>query len=527
MNTRAIYTIIAMFMLPFPVARKAHASTMIFPMDDEPLCLSILDERCTQTSLDDVSGEHPVYLDYFQPTLAKFPAILPSTIRFLTVPYTVEAIPDKCFLGCATLSYIDFGEASSVKSFGANSFRQSGLLQIHIPASVEQIGDRCFASCRRLSRVTFHRSASLKRIGVYAFFECSIGEIEIPNSVEEICGHWLSRCGSLVRITFGESCSLKRIGYPVDRNWTSDGCSVTELRIPDCIEEICNGCFYGCQQLMRVTFGEHSLLKRIGCDAFAGVNFANRLTRITIPDGVEEIGDSCFFCCTNLARVSFGESSVLKRIGCDAFSGYSKGCAFTEIEIPDTVEELGGACFGYCRSLSHVIFGRSPSLKRIGPCCFSNSGLVRFSIPARVESIGGGAFCECPMNEGFDCGENDRFCVWQNLLLSKNGRTCYSSICVLTQVVIPARVRHICECCFYNCMSLTQVTLEKGSSLRSIGLAGLGDSMYIPSTVWCQLPWRCKLSELSKSWFYGKQRPFSDEDCYNSRYIWFRDFSEG
>ena len=218
---------------------------------------------------------------------------------------------------------------------------------------------------------------------------------------------------------------------------------------------------------MHVTFGELSRLKRIGRGAFQGSYYPCPLTRITIPDGVEEIGDRCFFNCPNLSRVSFGASPALRRIGTDAFSGDAQGFPLREIEIPDTVEEIGGACFAGCDLLFTVIFGNSPSLKRIGPCCLSNSGLVHFSIPVSVEYIGGGAFCECPMSEGFSCGENDRFCVYLNLLLSRNGHACYSSVCVLRQVVLPASVHHICEFCFCNCHSLTQMTLENGSSLRS------------------------------------------------------------
>ena len=34
--------------------------------------------------------------------------------------------------------------------------------------------------------------------------------------------------------------------------------------IPSSVEELCEGCFYLCESLSRVTFGESSSLKRIG-----------------------------------------------------------------------------------------------------------------------------------------------------------------------------------------------------------------------------------------------------------------------
>ena len=72
----------------------------------------------------------------------------------------------------------------------------------------------------------------------------------------------------------------------------------------------------------------------------------------------------CYDDCKSLSRVTFGEYSSLKMIGHGAFYG----SGLEEIDIPDSVEELGDGCFCNCRSLSRVTFGESPSLKLIGEC---------------------------------------------------------------------------------------------------------------------------------------------------------------
>ena len=51
-----------------------------------------------------------------------------------------------------------------------------------------------------------------------------------------------------------------------------------------------------------------------------------------------------------------------------------------EIEIPVSVEEIGGGCFNQC-SLSRVTFGSGSVLKRIGK-------LREIEIPASVEAVG-------------------------------------------------------------------------------------------------------------------------------------------
>ena len=53
---------------------------------------------------------------------------------------------------------------------------------------------------------------------------------------------------------------------------------------------------------------------------------------IQIPDGVEELREKCF----SLSRVTFGESSSLKSIGKEAFSG----SGVVEIHIPDGIRPL-------------------------------------------------------------------------------------------------------------------------------------------------------------------------------------------
>ena len=93
-----------------------------------------------------------------------------------------------------------------------------------------------------------------------------------------------------------------------------------------------------------------------------GLMNTQRARFVSIPDGVEKLGESCFSNCKSLSRVTFGESSSLRRIGKDAF----RGSGVVEIHIPDGVEELCKSCFCGCKSLSRVKFGESSSLKLIG-----------------------------------------------------------------------------------------------------------------------------------------------------------------
>ena len=87
--------------------------------------------------------------------------------------------------------------------------------------------------------------------------------------------------------------------------------------------------------------------------------------------------------CDSLSRVAFGECSSLKLIGKLAFSD----SGVREIHIPDGVEELCETCFSWCKRLSRVTFGKSSSLKLIGMEAFFGSGVVEIHIPDVIESV--------------------------------------------------------------------------------------------------------------------------------------------
>lgn len=71
------------------------------------------------------------------------------------------------------------------------------------------------------------------------------------------------------------------------------------------------------------------MLKRIGVEVFHGCN----LSEIDLPDAVDEIGDKCFCECRRLSRVRFGELSSLKSIGIEVFPASH----LEEIVIPESL----------------------------------------------------------------------------------------------------------------------------------------------------------------------------------------------
>ena len=213
------------------------------------------------------------------------------------------------------------------------------------------------------------------------------------------------------------------------------------VEIPASVETIGSYAFKGCSSLTTVTFEKGSQLKTIGEEydggAFSG---CSALTSIEIPASVETIESYAFYGCSSLTTVTFEEGSQLKTIGGSAF----ESLRITHIEIPASVETIGSSAFKGCSALTSIEI--PASVETIGSSAFkgcSSLTTVTFEEGSQLKTIGGG-YC----SEGYHGAFSD---------------------CPITSIEIPASVETIGSAAFAGCSSLTTVTFEKGSQLKTIG----------------------------------------------------------
>ena len=84
-----------------------------------------------------------------------------------------------------------------------------------------------------------------------------------------------------------------------------------------------------------------------------GFYYCYKLTGIDIPEGIEEIGESCFSECDKLQKIRLPES--LKRIGSRAFSN----CGFKSITIPKNVSEIFDFAFPWTKLSDIKVIGHT------------------------------------------------------------------------------------------------------------------------------------------------------------------------
>ncbi len=92
-------------------------------------------------------------------------------------------------------------------------------------------------------------------------------------------------------------------------------------------------------------------------------SYKGKDSQVVIPEGVTEIGEGAFYCCTSLASVTIPEG--VTAIGSDAFKGCTSRASVT---IPEGVKEIGICAFERCTSLASVTIPES--VTKIGSDAF-------------------------------------------------------------------------------------------------------------------------------------------------------------
>ena len=189
--------------------------------------------------------------------------VMPSSYEGeYTIPDGINIICDGAFMGCSGLTSVTI--PNSVTSIGYGTFQGcSSLTSVTIPNSVTSIDDFVFDECCNLASIKIPNSVT--SIGDYAFSGCSgLTSLTIPNSVTSIGGFVCQGCSGLTTPLYNSECFVMMPS-------SYEG----EYTIPEGINEICSGAFYGC----------------------------SGLTSVTIPNSVMYIGWGAFYGCSELTDV--------------------------------------------------------------------------------------------------------------------------------------------------------------------------------------------------------------------------------
>ena len=230
-------------------------------------------------------------------------------------------------------------------------------------------------------------------------------------------------------------------------------------------------------------------------------NASKTLTAVYVPSTVKDIGDSAFFGCNNLDRVSIQGGNL--KIGNRAFAGCR---SLKRVVFNGAAAELGDYAFGDC---SKIAIYYTQNVTAIGECAFIGSGLsgeldlrgvkniksgafngceiTSITIGKNLSEIGPSAFFNCDdLNEIKLSDENDEYVYVDGCLIRRSDNTLVLGLASavipetvvsigdyafayrknLSEIAIPSSVTAIGSYAFANCENLK--TIEVSQSVKSI-----------------------------------------------------------
>ena len=352
---------------------------------------------------------------------------------------------------------------------------------------VTSIGDFAFYDCANLVKITIPSSVS--SIGDFAFYDCAnLIQITIPSSVSSIGAATFFCCSSLDNISIPDSVS--NIGFAA-----FFGCgSLTSMNIPNSVGSIGGHAFYGCSNLTYMYFEGNA--PSAGSDVFYGDNnltvyyvrgntswgsvFCERPseplpfaydTDVVCWQGWQSGG--CYTVLTITAYTgSNGTVTIPSRIEGMPVPGFGDafaGCtSVTNIIIPNSVGSLWWAPFHSCSSLMTITAeANNATYSSVDGVLFDNSKTTiveyprgrteSYTIPDTVNNIGSGAFYNCSSLTGITISTN----------VTSISANAFCGCTGLTNIVIPNSVTSICANAFSGCTGLTNIAVP--NSVTSIG----------------------------------------------------------
>jgi hypothetical protein len=201
-------------------------------------------------------------------------------LSVITIPISIEHIPDHAFSGCKSLRFVEFA----------------------FPSQCSLIATGAFQDCRQLKSVFLRSSVEV----IYSTFSRSTFEpaqyfvIDIPDFCEE--DGCLCEFGYICSVSFHFHRKLftheSHFRASITRQAFPELCSV---QIPKSVRVIGQHCFSDCSQLI------HAIERRAFADC-------SHMAAFTFPSSVSTLGDSGFVGCSELSAVVFEAPSHIMHI---------------------------------------------------------------------------------------------------------------------------------------------------------------------------------------------------------------------
>ena len=367
-----------------------------------------------------------------------------TTLTSLTIHKNVKSIGNNAFFGCTGELLVNCNIPSAL-SANEGAFYGANFTKITLGDDVTTIGDYAFYDCAKLTNIVLPKSIST--IGKSAFYGCTgalelncnianaassaegafygsmFTSVAVGNNVTTIGDYAFNGCDSLTEVVLGNK--VNTIGA-----YAFENCSnIPTITLPNKVASIGTSAFKGCKGELVVECNIPDATNA-SSSAFYGSSFS----KITINNNVVKIGKYAFYDCA-------GELVVKCNIPDASSSSYGAfyGSKFSQVTIDENVSKIGNYAFCYCGNLSSV------------------------TLSASVTNIGASAFLACSNLANVYISDLTSWCKIDFAGYDANplyyGANLYANNTLVSQLDIASDVTAIKDYAFYNCKSITSVSL--------------------------------------------------------------------
>lgn len=238
--------------------------------------------------------------------------------------------------------------------------------------------------------------------------------------------------------------------------------NVTDINIPESVEDLGLGCFYETDSLESINISPYNkyyveedgvVYNKAKTTLVKCVDTKD--TSVTIPNTVVNIAKFAFYECNEL-KGPLKLPDNLKFIGEYAF--FNCGQLDTDLEFPDTLETIEQRAFYGCKSLRSIKLNEG--LDTIPNFCFAYcESLQEIAIPDSVKTIDENAFFYCINVKSLDLGEG---------VQTISNRAFDYLFSLKGDLIIPDSVLSIGDAAFFNCNSLDGYIII-GDNVKRVG----------------------------------------------------------
>ena len=244
-------------------------------------------------------------------------------------------------------------------------------------------------------------------------------------------------------------------------NYAFQGSGISEMYIPASVNDIGESVFLNCSNLASISVDPDNTVydSRDDCNAIIETRTNTLLTgcqNTVIPISVTSIGENSFNSCTGLTTMVI--PNTVTNIGFAAFYGCS---ALSSVEIPNSVVKIDNLAFDYCTALTSVVIPNS--VTTIGNRAFEGCrSLKSVVLPNGLTRINTDVFCGCYALESIEIPVS----------VTQIANSAFYACTSLTDVVIPDSVTSVGYIAFGECTALKSVTIGKSVTSLSASFKG-------------------------------------------------------